>query len=215
MTRQPMTGDGSGDEERVDGERGRTRRGVQRTLHRVFETVSEEEKESRVRREYRAQERKMKRRRSIRQGQAAHNTTKRQQHRRDRTVGKTTQNVRGLATHMMKLSTKLQGFKKQHMRGNRDVILLQETHLNPEEHDRAARQYVAMWTQRLTIFPSGPPGLVGRREWRYWSNMKGWRDELWTEHPWGTGGQKGALHQHLCASPRRSQGEVLHTIEHN
>ncbi|GMF36955.1 unnamed protein product [Phytophthora fragariaefolia] len=74
--------------------------------------------------------------------------------------GITTQNVRVLATALTNLAQKLQGFKEQHVRGNRDVVFLQETHLNEKEHDIVARHFTAMWGFKYTTadrFHSGHP----------------------------------------------------------
>jgi hypothetical protein len=56
------------------------------------------------------------------------------------------------------------------VRGNKDVILLQETHLYPEEHDRAARQHVAMWGFKHTVadqFSFWASGNSRKPEWLY------------------------------------------------
>jgi hypothetical protein len=129
------------------------RREQQQTLHSFYDKVSREDKERGRRREYLALERKLTRGRRERQTSNKYN--RRQQHRRDRTIGITTQNVRGLATHMVNLGNKLQGFKEQHMRCNRDVIMIQEIHLTRDEHERAARQYVTSSTQWRPSTPFG------------------------------------------------------------
>ncbi|GMF21499.1 unnamed protein product [Phytophthora fragariaefolia] len=81
------------------------------------------------------------RRRELRQEASG----KAKQHKQDCTIGVTTLNVRGLASHMRNLGGKPHGLKEQHQRGDRDFVFIQETHLHPAEHEAGASQHVAMW----------------------------------------------------------------------
>jgi exonuclease III len=53
--------------------------------------------------------------------------------------------VRGLTGSLRTIGQHLQGIKERHEHGVRDVVILQETHLNPQEHDTVWRQHAAMW----------------------------------------------------------------------
>jgi hypothetical protein len=110
-------------------------------MYNHFQRQNQPEREREVQRECRAHARRTKRRRRAADRKAA--AKQQEQHRQDKTIGITTQNVRGLATHVHNIGHKLQGFKEQHMRRSRDVILIQETHLLAGENDIAARQYSA------------------------------------------------------------------------
>jgi hypothetical protein len=155
-----------------------------------FRRLTKPERDVETRRELRTYARRMKKQRK--QGRERLNTHRKVQHRQDRTIGITTQNVRGLATEMKNLTHKLQGFKEQHIRGNRDIIMLQETHLNPEEHGVAERQHAAMWGFKHTVaakyscWASGPHRKAGVailvNPYGAISKMQSWRADEWTEH---------------------------------
>lgn len=77
----------------------------------------------------------------IKKTYAKQNTSKHlranKQHHNDQTIGLATYNVRGLATNIHRIGERLQGVKEVHERGRRDIVFLQETHLNPGEHQQA------------------------------------------------------------------------------
>jgi hypothetical protein len=88
-------------------------------LRKYFDKQTKEESERTRRREFRVHERRVKRARRTagREGRRR----RQEQHKQDRTIGITTQNVRCMAASTNSLNLKLQGFKEQHLRGNRDV----------------------------------------------------------------------------------------------
>lgn len=139
------------------------------------------------RKEFRRQGRRLRRRRR------ENGTAKRGEvHKDDVTMGFTTVNVRGLATRMKHLSEWLQGVKEKHERGNRDIIFLQETHLNKNEHSDAAEQYAAMWgfkasvAHKLSWWSSGEGRRAGTaillNPYGAVSLAQPWGIEHWSEH---------------------------------
>ncbi|KAE9087011.1 hypothetical protein PF010_g19882 [Phytophthora fragariae] len=114
------------------------------------------------------------------------------QHKHDCTIGLTTLNVRGLASCINNLESKLQGLKEKHVRGNRDVIFIQETHLHQTEHEAAARQHVAMWgfnhtmTNKSSFWASGNDRRAGVailvNPYGAITNVQAWQEDQWSEH---------------------------------
>jgi hypothetical protein len=182
------TGGRAQDESERDGRN--AMRGQRGELQGFFERQTKEERDRTMTRDFRLYARKVKRnkRKAGREGRRR----RQEQHKQDRTIGITTQNVRGLAAQATNISQKLQGFKEQHLRGNRDVIFIQETHLKKEEQQAAARQYAAMWGFKHTtadthsMWASGQQRRAGVailvNPYGAVTKMTPWKEELWTEH---------------------------------
>ncbi|GMF63776.1 unnamed protein product [Phytophthora fragariaefolia] len=78
------------------------------------------------------------------------------------------------------------------MRGNQDVVFLQETHLNEKEHDIVARHFTAKWgfkyttVDRYSFWASGKGRRAGVailvNPYGAVRNMQSWRSDAWSEH---------------------------------
>jgi hypothetical protein len=104
MTETSVNEYGDGGEDSGSGGQQVGRGTGQPTLHHFFPSVSSAENERHTQRECRAHERRMKRGR--RYDGEKRGVPRSKQHKQDGTMGITTQNVRGLATHMTNLATK-------------------------------------------------------------------------------------------------------------
>ncbi|GMF14991.1 unnamed protein product [Phytophthora fragariaefolia] len=114
------------------------------------------------------------------------------QHKHDCAIGFTTFNVQGLASCINNLESQLVGLKEKHVRGNRDVIFIQETHLHPPEHEAASRQHVAMWgfnhtmANKFSFWASGDDRRAGVailvNPYGAITNVQAWQEDQWSEH---------------------------------
>ncbi|GMF29166.1 unnamed protein product [Phytophthora fragariaefolia] len=166
------------------------KRGGTGSIRDYFSGQTREERREAAKTDFRRLGRQLKRNKKRALGYNSHMQA--QKHKQDRTIGVTTITVRGLATHIRNLGSKLQGLKDQHRRGVRDVIFLQETHLHPSEHDNAAQQHGAMWgfnyttANKFSFWASGNDRRAGVailvNPYGAVRNVKAWNADKWSEY---------------------------------
>jgi endonuclease/exonuclease/phosphatase family metal-dependent hydrolase len=164
----------------------------QTSIPEFYHHISAEESTRRIRREFNSLRSRHRRQQQKQRHPNGGFTSNTHLHDADATIGAATYNIRGLATAKRDTASHLHGLKERHAHGVRDIVFLQETHLNPHEHDNVRDQYAAMWGfksafgSQLSMWSSGDHRKAGVailvHPHGQTRAVVPWREELWTQN---------------------------------